>query len=176
MSEPSPGTVDKWIRAYERMVERVHAAIRHAGEGRLPSMQRHFDEARDKAVELGELTREEADRIAAYVQRDVEDAAQFLERGSENLSSWLRFDLQLIEERLWEMFAQVADRTSLELAALREQANAPPATPAYHTGEITGPGTLQCASCAKRLHFHTTARIPPCPRCHRTAFERAEEP
>lgn len=85
MSEQSHGAGEKLIRAYERMMERVHATVQHAEKETLPNLQRHIDDARDKAVELGELTREEADRIATYLRRDVQDAAQFLNSRSEEL-------------------------------------------------------------------------------------------
>ena len=54
---------------------------------------------------------------------------------------------------------------------LREQAE----LAGYHTGEITGPGTLVCDNCGEELHFHKPSRIPPCPKCKGTSFHRKRE-
>ena len=43
----------------------------------------------------------------------------------------------------------------------------------YKTGEIAGPGTLTCTSCAQQLVFDTATRIPPCPKCHNATFRRS---
>ena len=52
-------------------------------------------------------------------------------------------------------------------------ADGPRHTIGYHTGEISGPGTLLCVACGTELHLHKTGRIPPCPKCHATQFKRA---
>ncbi|MCP4126955.1 MAG: zinc ribbon-containing protein, partial [Gammaproteobacteria bacterium] len=87
----------------------------------------------------------------------------------EEFRNWFSFDLELIENRLLEMFANVADRTRVELDALAERARE---AAFYHTGEITGPGTLICTECGKALHFHKAGHIPPCSKCHATSFKR----
>ena len=44
----------------------------------------------------------------------------------------------------------------------------------YHTGEVTGPGTLVCVECGKELHFHKAGHIPPCPGCRGTRYQRQQ--
>ncbi len=161
--------LDRMAAAYERMLERVDDVLEKAEESALPTLRKALDQAREKAVELGELTREEAEKIASYVERDMKDAAEFLAENTDGFKEWLRFDIQLIEKRLLEMFAGVADRTRVELARLAE--NAWQASH-YKTGEITGPGTLVCTECGKALHFHKAGHIPPCPKCHGTTYKR----
>jgi uncharacterized protein YbaR (Trm112 family) len=163
---------DKLVNAYDRMMERFRATVEHAGKDTLPVLREQIGAAGEKAVELGELTREEARRIADYLQRDVEDAGQFLAESGADLAGWLRFDMGLIEQRLLEIFASAADHTKLALLQIEQQARL---ASEYHTGEITGIGTLQCRQCGKLMHFHHTSRIPPCPQCHATSFNRAQE-
>lgn len=171
------------IAAYERMMERIRAAAEEADLELRPKLAYLLERAQDKAVELGELTREEAERIGDYLRRDIEDAAGFLAKGEARgkagektgeetgeLLDWLRLDLEIVEKRLLELFTSVADRTRVELLALEQQAR--DAT-AYHSGEITGLGTLRCLDCGHELRFHATARIPPCPNCQGTRFTRA---
>lgn len=165
-----PDTIDRLVGAYEKMLERVQTGWDRAGHG-VPSLGHALDQAREKAVELEELTREEADKIAEYLERDIKNAAAFLAEGETTLSSWLRFDLELIEERLRDLLVSVADKTRLELETLAEEAQF---ADLYCTGEISGPGTLVCQQCGQEMHFHAAGHIPPCPTCHATEFRRRE--
>lgn len=162
--------MDKLTEAYENMLEHVHDALVKTKENALPGLREYLSEAREKVVELGELTREEAEQIAGYVERDIKDAAAYLTETGEELSQWWRFDMQQVEERLRKMFINVADQTKLELEKLAERARA---ASIYHTGEITGPGTLICSQCGKEMHFHKTGHIPPCSGCKGTVFKRS---
>ncbi len=164
----SPAT-DKLVHAYHRMMERVHHALEEAETKTLPSIRQSVEKAREKAVELEELTREESEKVAYYLKRDMQDAGRYLSESSEELSDWLRFDIDQIEGRVLEIFSRVADRTRVEWAELQQELKQ---DPPYHSGEITGPGTLYCSSCNEALHFHHTARIPPCPKCRSGTFRR----
>ena len=103
------------------------------------------------------------------MERDIKEAAQFLTETGEQFREWWRFDLKLIETNMLEMFANVADKTRLELEKLANQARE---ATYYHTGEVTGPGTLICSECGKALNFHKAGHIPPCPQCHATRYRR----
>ena len=43
----------------------------------------------------------------------------------------------------------------------------------YHTGEMTHGGTFQCVDCNSSLTLKHPGHLPPCPKCHKTAFRRA---
>jgi polyhydroxyalkanoate synthesis regulator phasin len=162
-------TVNHLVEAYERMLERTRERLGEAQES-APKLRDWLEKARDHMVELGELTREEANRIADYIERDIEDAAHYLADTGEDLKTWWRFDLQLIEERLLEAFTRVADQTSVQLRALAERARA---ERCYRSGEITGPGTLVCDHCGAKAHFQRAACIADCPECGGIEFHRA---
>jgi predicted RNA-binding Zn-ribbon protein involved in translation (DUF1610 family) len=144
-------TRDKWLRAYDDMMVRVKTAIEEAEEQALPAIRHHIARARDTAVELGELTRDEAERIAYF------------------LGDWLRFDIGLIEDRLLDALLKVADHTRLDMLQFERDLRE---GPRYNAGEITGPGTLECASCGAVIRFHATGYIPDCPSCGHTVFRR----
>lgn len=165
MSDKNNDTVEKMVAAYETMLERVSKFSEKAG----PVLGNAIDHARETAVELGELSREEADKIAKYIERDMKDAADFLVETGQDFREWFKFDVQLIEDRLFDMFASVADQTSLELRELAERAKR---ATRLKTGEITGPGTLECATCGEQLHFKKAGHIPPCPKCRATEYKR----
>jgi predicted nucleic acid-binding Zn-ribbon protein len=164
-----PHTTDKLVQAYNRMMERVRHAVEEAESKTLPSIRHSVEKARETAVELEELTHDEAEKVAYYLKRDMQDAGHHLSESSHELADWLRFDIDRIEDRLLELFSQVADRTRLEWLELQEELQR---DPPYHTGEVTGPGSLYCTTCNEALHFHNTARIPECPKCASTTFRR----
>ena len=159
--------VDRMVEAYESMLERVHELF--TDEDGKNTLVEALAEAREKAVGLGELTREEADKLSDYVQRDIQDAAEYIAETGQEFRDWFVFDWKLIEDRIFRMVAGVADQTSLQLKELARQARE---ASLYHTGEVTGPGTLLCTACGKEIHFRKTGRIPPCPGCSGTSFSR----
>tara|TARA_R110002050_G_scaffold9504_1_gene33061 strand:+ start:204646 stop:205161 length:516 start_codon:yes stop_codon:yes gene_type:complete len=159
----------KLIAAYDKMMVRVAELLDTAEQQALPALQKNIERAKQQAIELKEVTSEEAEKLTSYIRRDLHDAADYLEQTGDELSSWLSFDLELVEDRLLEVFSKVADKTRLELAQLAAQAKR---AEEYHTGEITSIGTLACKSCDTLVHFKKTGRIPPCPKCHQTAFVR----
>jgi hypothetical protein len=165
----SESTVDKLVQAYHRMMERVRHTVDEAENTTLPTIRQSIEKARDTAVELEELTHDEAEKVAYYLKRDVQDAGKHLSESSRELAGWLRFDIGQIEDHLLDVFGRVADRTRLEWLELQEELDR---DPPYHTGEVTGPGSLYCTACNEAIHFHQVGRIPPCPACRNTTFRR----
>jgi len=158
------------LHGYNRMMERVKTALEHsAKEGVTHSLANAIASGKDTAVALQELSREEAERIGRFLRRDIENAAEYLATTQGDLAAWMRFDLELIEERLAETFLSVADRTRVELSRLAEEACH---ADEYLTDDIIGPGTLQCISCNYVIHFQETSHIPACPECNATLFKR----
>ncbi len=169
MSDEKKDPVDRMVAAYESMLERVHEAADSAEKKTVPWLREALADAREKAVELQELTREEADRVSRYVERDLHEAAGFLADTGQELRDWLSFDWQLMQNRMLDMFAGMADQTSQTLRDLADQARE---ASLYHSGEVTAPGVLKCTECGEELTFDKTDRIPECPKCGATRFQR----
>jgi hypothetical protein len=173
VTHPNHEHDNKLVDAYNRMMSRIRELIETADAQAVPSLQKAIDNARREAVHLGEITQEEAEDIGNYIKRDVNDAAEYLMESSHEFSEWLMLDIDIIEQKILELFLSVADKTRLELEAL--------AHPhcdiihEYHSGEIAGPGTLVCVSCGHKLKFHTTRRITPCEKCQNTVYRRSEK-
>jgi len=161
-------TQDRLEVAYEQMLERVHTLLGQPGN-RVSALRRDLEQVRERAVELGELTREEAEKVATYLERDLHDAAVFIAETGQELHQWWRFDLEQVEERLLDMFIGVADKTSVQLRAMGEALRR---AELYSAGEVTGPGTLVCKDCGKEFHFSKAVRIGPCSDCHGKEFRR----
>jgi len=161
--------VDKLVTAYEHMLERIRTAAERTEQETIPVFRELLHKTRDNMIDFGELTREEAHKVAEYLERDIEEAARYIAETGEDLERWWRFDLNLVEQRIRELFSQVADQTSVQLLDLAQRARR--ANP-YRAGEITGPGTLVCTACGAETHHHRTERILPCTQCRATDFKR----
>jgi len=105
---------------------------------------------------LNKLREEDVVKLEGYVKRDLIAAARYRDKTGKTLQDWLGFDLVLIKHEFLEMFSAAADKTTTELVLLRLQAE----NAEYHTGELTGLGTLVCDQCGEKLHFHKPGHIP----------------
>jgi len=168
--EKKPDALERLVKGYETMLERANEAIDTTEKRTLPLLRDAMMGAREKAVELGELTREEAEKVSRYVERDIHDAAEFLVDTGQEFRDWLSFDWQLLNERMLDAFASMADQTSIALRDLAERAQQ---ATIYHTGEIAGPGPLVCTSCGYVIQSKAARPIPPCPNCQHKEFRRA---
>ena len=135
------------------------------------SLPHLFQSAKDTAVDLKELSRDEAERIAYYLRRDVEDAASHARQTRKEFREWLRFDVALIEDRLLGFLEPLVDHCRVELDRLAMEAE----VAGWHTGEIVSPGTLFCDACGQEIHLHRISHIPPCPKCKATVFHRKRD-
>lgn len=169
MTDKKQNHTDHLIDAYDAMLSRLHEASDAVEHKTLPWLRETLAKAREQAVTLEELSREEADKISSYIERDLKDAAHFLAESDQNFCDWLKFDWQFMQNTMLDMFANMADQTSQTLQDLAQQARE---NSLYHTGEITAPGTLACVNCGATLHLKKTSEIPPCPKCFATEFRR----
>ena len=170
MTSNKPQTSNHLIRTYNQMMSAIREAFENADTTDI-TLQKALNSAKDEAIHLGEVTMEEAHEISEYIKRDINDAAEYMAESSAEFSDWLMLDIEIIERNIIDLFLSVADRTRIEL----EQFQNPPHEPSvYHSGEITGPGTLVCTQCGHNVSFITTGEIEPCPECKNTTFQRAQ--
>jgi len=159
------------VEAYNQMMARIKDSIETAEANAVPTLQKAIDMAKKQAIHLGEISMEEAEEIGNYIKRDINDAAEYLMETSHEFSDWLLLDIDIIEQKVLELFLSVADKTRIEL----EELSRPKCELIdYNTGEVTGPGSLTCETCSQIIHFNTTGHIPACPKCHNNSFKRVE--
>jgi len=161
--------IDILGEVYEKMFERVVENFHKAEKKTDTLLHKLIDEARDRAVELEEVSREEAEKLSNYLRRDLTDAIHYLSETGHELKDWLGFETILFESAILDLLLTAADNTTFELLTMKENMQQ---ASVYRTGEITGLGTLVCDQCGEKLHFHKAGKIPPCPKCHATSFHR----
>lgn len=169
MSDSNSGGAKNLVTAYKKMVERWRNTLDKAQHGAKPELFHALETAKNKAVELGELTRDEAELIGDYIVRDVHDAAEFIEKNRAEFKDWINLEMDIIEDTLLDSLPLLIDETRLALEQLQQRAQS---VGEWHTGEIVAPGQFACKSCGKALELHHTGHIPPCPACNATTFRR----
>lgn len=156
---------NKLTDAYSDLMANLYEAM----DDTLHSMADALDIAKRKLHDAGDFSTEELDKLAHFVKRDVEHAAQVDTKADpDSLKEWFKFDVELIENFAVDAFFSLADKTRLELAKLDQLYH----KQSYHSGEITGPGTFVCASCGKEIAFKMPSEIPVCPACQGDTFNR----
>lgn len=166
---PAERAAERLAAAYNRMMERIQELMENAEDKGIPTLEEGIKQASNKAIELGEITAEEAEKIGGWIKRDMEEASLYLASGGRELAAWLKFDIEQVEKRVLDVLLSVADRTKLELEAFERTMEA---HNTYNSGEITGAGVLECTGCGDPMHFYETATIPACPKCQGTKFKR----
>lgn len=172
MSTPDNKNESSLVEAYNQMMSRVQKHIDNAEANAVPTLQKAIEQAKDQAIHLGEVSLEEAEEIGNYIKRDINDAAEYLMETSHDFSEWLMLDIDIIEQKVVELFLSVADKTRIELEQISHSACNNFSE--YKSGEITGPGTLICMQCEQVIKFTTTGTIPDCSQCGARRFKRAE--
>lgn len=159
------------IQGYEQLLQRAEETLNTSAERTEAALKHALSAAREKAVELGELTQEEADKVHDFVTRDLYDAGQHLLQEERELSDWLHLNILVIEKAVLNRFTKLSQAAKLELEHLKKVKKR---LDEWHTGEITTIGTLCCKKCGEQIQFKQVGHIPPCPKCHGTVFERVK--
>ncbi|HHJ20785.1 MAG TPA: hypothetical protein ENJ84_13325 [Gammaproteobacteria bacterium] len=159
------------IEGYEKIAHRVHELLAKTTTYTGNELKNALLTAQDEVVALKQLTQAEAEQIGAWIKRDLHGMAQSIATTKEEAKEWLPIEIHAEEHYLYDQLMSVADKTTLELLELKEQAELAPFE-AWHTGEVTSPGILKCTKCGEQLHFEKTGHIPPCPKCHHSEFVR----
>ncbi len=165
------GPLDTLGEAYETMYEHVADNLHRAKDKSGALIHELVDDAKEKVKEIEAVTEEDAEKLAVWLKRDLDDAIHYLSETEYAFRDWLGFETSLIKNELIQAMLDTADKTTLALLRMKENARE---RTVYHTGEMAGFGTLICDECGEKLHFHKPARIPPCPSCHETSFHRIQ--
>jgi Zn finger protein HypA/HybF involved in hydrogenase expression len=150
----------------------LYAKIVARTEELMNSGRKTLDEALKKAAEdfttAGDYTREQSERIANFVRRDLGHAAGHLNKTTETVKEAIT--PQRLAAGAQSFFAKILTTAAGHLSEWAQKAES---QLEFKTGEITSPGTMTCKSCQEELHMKRTAKIPPCPKCHKTVFRKS---
>lgn len=124
--------------------------------------------AGDEVTSGGEYTREQAEKIGAYLRRDLTEVGKKATQARDSVLNAVEPHRVAagVQSGLSRLLGSAADLLG-EVAGKSEQVLE------FKTGEVTSPGTLTCKNCGHEMHFKSTVKIPPCPNCHKTEFRKS---
>ncbi|MDJ0957245.1 MAG: zinc ribbon-containing protein [Arenicellales bacterium] len=163
---------ERLVQAYDRMLQYTEQTLNSVVSHSESALAHALENAKDSAIKLGELTREEAENVHHFVSRDLYAVGRHLAEEEREVADWLRLGLLVVEKGVLNRFSNLAQTAKLELKHLEK---AKRRYDEWHTGELTTIGTLCCKDCGELIHFQHTGHIPPCPKCHATVFKRAKD-
>ncbi|MCF6250529.1 MAG: zinc ribbon-containing protein [Methylococcaceae bacterium] len=157
---------NKFVKAYDELMENLYEIM----DDSLHSVADAMEIAKEKTIEG--LSKEDIDRVANFLMRDIEHIASANTPiiNNESLSECFKFDVELLENFALDAFTSIADKTRIELAKIENQAKK---YHSYKSGDIAGPGTFICDQCGKQIAFKSTSEIPECPECKGKTFVRS---
>ncbi|MGC8121174.1 zinc ribbon-containing protein [Marinobacter sp. VGCF2001] len=172
MTEPERSHLSgKALDVYDRMLERVQTRLRELQQTSLQTLEEEVQKAIEVEYELEEMTREEADLLGAYLQRDLEHLLHFVEETGEGLGEWLQVDIALLEHTLADRLLSVADQTLVDTLELRQKLENQEVSH-YISGEVATAGMFRCMNCSHMLCLTRTSHLHPCEACGSHYFER----
>ena len=161
----------KALEVYDRMLERVKTRLHELEETSLQTLEDEVRKAVEFEYELEEMTREEADLLGAYLQRDLEHLLHFVEETGEGLREWLQLDITLLEHQLADSLFSVADKTVVDFLELKQKLESKEVGQ-YISGEVATAGMFQCLNCGHMRCLTATSHLEPCEACGSHYYER----
>jgi len=160
---------DRLLKAFNHMLDELHAAVEKAEETLSPTVDEMLQNAEKMTRKVYALTTDEAKSLTTQLRREITQAREYMQTEGREFNAWLNFDIQQVEDQFAEFLSRAADKTWLDFRAfeLMSKQNS-----IYKTGELCSAGTLRCMKCSQEMKFTKNSRIPPCPKCHHTQFER----
>lgn len=152
------------VGLYQKMADRAAGIL---ADGK-KTLDEALKKAREEMAAGGEYSREQAEKIAANLRRDLGEVGKKAQQARNAVIEAVEPHRVVagVQSGLSKLLISAADLLS-ELAGKSEEALE------YKTGEVTSPGTLTCKDCGKEMHFKATVRIPPCSRCNKTVFRKS---
>ncbi len=155
---------------YDRLLEKVYLSVENLDQKSWDFIRERIEEAAEVELAAEEMTRDEMDLLKAYLARDLKDLGVFAHKTGEGIAAWLKFDLNMLEQRAVEMLMSLADKTRLEQTELQQRLDH--GSEDYLAGEVAAAGTLRCLSCGELMRLRETTLIQPCHACDSRYFHR----
>ncbi len=103
------------VETYNQMLDLIRDRLENAEAHAIPSILKLMQQAKDEAIHIGEIGIEDAEQISRYLKCDIYEATEYLMEYSRDFSSWFLLDIEIIEQKILELFLSVADKTRIEL-------------------------------------------------------------
>ena len=152
------------VSLYEKIVAQTEEIL---GSGR-KTLDEALKRAGDELSSAGNFTREQSEKISAFIKRDIQHVADAASKSKENVKEAV--NPKRLSVAAQSIFSRILSNTA---GALNDWAKKSEQNLEFKTGEITSPGSLTCKNCGETIQMKKTGRIPPCPKCHHTLYRKS---
>jgi len=156
-----------FVETYNHILESLYNIKNSVEDASREDLAMKFEYAKSKLHDFENITKEEIDLITEYLHKDLSAATEHLSKTSSNIKNWIKKDIELTEDKLLHMFVNVVDQSRVELQQIENSLHK------WHSGEVTGIGTLECKNCGEQISFTETQVINNCPKCDNDVFQKS---
>lgn len=167
------GLSDDAVRAYDRILKRVHDSVDNFEDTSWPYIKEKIDEAVELELTAREMTREEMDLLGAYLRRDLRELGRIAHSTGAGIAALLKFDLEALEQRIVDMLDLLADPARVSQTDLAQRLDHGPED--YLAGEVATLGRFRCLACGQIMKLHQTQLLEPCHQCGERYFHREHD-
>ncbi|WP_286236779.1 zinc ribbon-containing protein [Neptuniibacter halophilus] len=159
---------------YDRVLLRLTKDLQASEAGSWDLLQEKIHDAVELELAAEDMTRDELDLLKAYLARDLKKLGFYAHETSAGIAAWLRFDLDVLEQRFVEQLRLIADQTRIGQEQLRERLEHD--EDQYLAGELATVGTLECLNCGCERVLTRTEKLESCERCGQGYYKRVSHP
>jgi hypothetical protein len=159
---------DREVSNFEKLATRTKERLITSKDKSMGWLHMAVDASAEQLEKAGDFTKEEGKRASRFLKRDLAATRVDFTRARESVNRGLS------PSRVSAGFVSLASHLFGSMgevfqgwAARSEEALA------FNTGEVSGPGRLTCTDCGTDLNVERSSRIPPCAKCHKTAFRKS---
>ncbi len=185
--------VEEELAAYEKLRQRLSKTLGELNEKiNSESVSSAMEKAMAELKEMGEYSKEGISRAGAALKKDIASTVSQIKPKVDEDIKETRKDFTRWRNKggaLWREIANEAEYVkefsvdkggSFLLNVTRglsewtkSLSDRLDSSLSYKTGEVTHGGAFTCTNCGAELHLKKPGRIPPCPKCAKTAFRRS---
>lgn len=152
---------------YDKLASKFNELYLEGKERGHEAMTVALEKAREQLTELEEFGKEQGEELKQYLARDLDQTISAAQHLGEEAKE--RLHPSRLGAGALSSLATVLELTSNALHSLSDKTKE---TLTYRTGEMTSAGTLTCQACEQKVHLKKTGRVPPCPKCSGTLFNK----
>ncbi len=152
------------VSLYEKIISRTEELL---GDRR-KSLDEALKRAGEEFTSAGHFTREQAEKVSSFIKRDIQHTVDNAEKGRETVKQAVAPKRVVVGAH--SFFSKILSNTAETLSgwATKTEQHLE-----FKTGEVTSPGSLTCKNCGEVIHLKSTAKIPPCPKCHQSVYRKS---
>ncbi|VAW99408.1 hypothetical protein MNBD_GAMMA22-1524 [hydrothermal vent metagenome] len=157
------------VTTYNHLLENLHNIKNSIEVFSREDLSMKIEYTKLKLHDFENITKEELNLLSKYIHDDFTSTTEHIHNTSDKIKNWLKNDIELTEDRLLELFANVVDQSRVELQQMETQLHE------WHSGEVASKGDFECKNCGKKFTFSESQTIENCPSCNGEDFQKSFE-